>query len=648
MTALRRACLFSFLMASLTLASFRQTAAQQSNSVGHEYFVDCSSTSNGTGESSSSPWNSLQSLQSKVFSPGDVIKLRRGTECRGSLQLKGSGNADHPVRLTAYGEGQRPKVVAEASAEEAFRLFDQQYWDIDSLDLSGGTTYGIFVSGTKGILHHIHLSNLAVHDVFGGSMKNKDNGLVVFSSGSVDQHFDDVLVDGVTAWNTNQWVGIMIGGGNLGFPPESAWNTNAVVRNSTVHEVQGDGIVLFRVHGGRIDSSVAWKTGMQITESIGTPNAIWTWLCDDCTVEGNEAYLTDSPGVDGGAFDIDYGNTKDSVINNYGHDTQGYCVAVFGAGFVTRSSVVRGNVCIDNGRSPRMAAYQGAIFVHTWNNGSIDGLVVENNTIYWSPLGADPPLINDAAIHGGEAVFRHNVIYSTSPFFVESNSALSLKANRYLYYGTQPQRWHYGNAAFDSFKNYQQSTGQDLESSFQEVPTTTANDSWLRASASVPGSIAKSPSLPNNGTDLNGKAVVLKDVPGQWHINSWLPAKLNSDGLLDASVLQQLTILKSISLQFPANRLKIVVVLRADLQTELTAHALRTAIGDLQMNNITFLMERKQVAGSKETSHVVLSSPDGNVCGAWDGFAGPTEIGFAVRKELGTPVYAQMETSKNE
>jgi len=645
MTAFQRACLLLFLTGSLISASFGQANAQRSNSVGHEYFVDCSNSVKGSGESSASPWNSLESLQLKVFSPGDVINLRRGTECHGSLWPKGSGDADHPVRLTAYGEGQRPKVVAEASAEEAFRLFDQQYWDIDSLDFSGGTTYGILISGTKGILHHIHLSNLAVHDVFGGTMKNKDNGLVVFSSGSVDQHFDDVLVDGVTAWNTNQWVGIMIGGGNLGFPPESAWNTNAVVRNSTVHDVQGDGIVLFRVHGGRIDSSVAWNTGMQITQTIGTPNAIWTWLCDDCTVEGNEAYLTDSPGVDGGAFDIDYGNTKNSVINNYGHDTQGYCVAIFGAGFVTRQSVVRGNLCINNGRSPRMANYQGAIFLLSWNGGSMDGLTIEDNTVFWNPYENAPALLNEGNIKAGTAVFRNNTIYSTSPFFVESNRALSLEANRYFYYGTAPQRWQFGGTDFDCFKNYQRSTGQDLESSFQEVPTTTANDSWFRASASVSRSIAKSPSLPNNGTDLNGKAVALKDAPDQWHINSWLPAKLNSDGLLDASVLQQLTILKSISLQFPTNRLKIVVVLRADLQTELTA--LRTAIDDLQMNNVTFLMERKQVS-SKETSHVVLSSPDGKVRGAWDGFAGPTEIGFAVRRELGTPVYSQMETSKNE
>jgi hypothetical protein len=173
-------------------------------------------------------------------------------------------------------------------------------------------------------------------------------------------------------------------------------------------------------------------------------------------------------------------------------------------------------------------------------------------------------------------------------------------------------------------------------------------DDWFRASDSVPGSIAKSPSLPNTGTDLEGKSVALNDAPGQWRINCWLPAKLSSDGLLDASVGQQLTILKSISLQFPASKLRIVVVMRANAQTEMTAHALRAAIGDMQMNNVTFLMEPKQSTGLKDTSRVVLSSSDGKVREAWDGFAGPTEVGFAVRRALGTPVYPQMETSKND
>jgi len=579
-----------------------------------------------------------------TFGAGDTIHVKRGTQCNGTLSPQGSGSADHPIHLTVYGEGPRPKIIAGSKPTQAFRLFNQEYWDVDSLDFSGGNTYGIFVSGDKGILHHIHLSNLLVHDVFGTEMKHKEWGLVTVAPGAERQWFDDVLVDGVTAWNTNQWVGILVGGGNFGFPPEEVWSQHVIIRNSIVHDVQGDGIVLFRVRDGLIDSTVAWRTGMQQTQSIGTPNAIWTWMCHDCIVSNSEAFLTDSPGVDGGAFDIDYGNTNNSVLDSFGHDTLGYCIAVFGAGFVTKTSVVRGNVCIDNGRSPRLSAYQGAIFLYTWNDGSINDLVVENNTVYWNPLGADPAVLNDAVIQGGQAVFRHNAIYSMSPAMVRSNDALSLNSNQYFYYGTQPQRWHYGKLDFDSFGKYQQGTGQDAGSSFQQVSTGSPDDAWLRASDSTGAVI---PRLPDSATDFEGKAVELRAASGQWRVICLLPVKLTAGELLDSSAMRQLVVLKSIAFQFPIDKLKIIVMMHPDLQTDKAYGQLRALIRDLQMNTVTFLTD-SQRAASTSSSQVLLVSPDGKVRAAWEHFAGPTAIGFAVRKELGMPVYPQAETAKNE
>lgn len=630
MIAVRRTCLFFSLITCLTSACLGQAIAQQSSPPGHEYFLDCSSVTNGNGDSSTSPWNSLSSLQAKLFSPGDVIQLRRGTVCHGTLEPKGSGSADRPIRLTAYGEGPRPRLIALASSEEALRLFDQQYWNIDSLDLSGGTTYGIFVSGTKGILHHIHLSNLAVHDVFGGPMKTKDNGLIVFSSGSVEQHFDDVLVDGITAWNTNQWVGIMIGGGNLGFPPESAWNTHAVIRNSTVHDVQGDGIVLFRVHGGSINSSVAWNTGMQITESIGTPNAIWTWLCDDCTVEGNEAYLTDSPGVDGGAFDIDYGNTKDSVINNYGHDTQGYCVAVFGAGYVTRQSVVRGNLCINNGRSPRMANYQGAIFLLSWNGGSIDGLTIENNTVYWNPYENAPALLNEGDIKAGTAVFRHNNIYSTAPRMVNSNTSLSLEQNHYSYFGAGTPQWQYGSQQFKGLSALQNGPHQETDSSYSQHPL----QQWSSA-------------YEQNATPAQTKKLS-SSLRGQPQTQSWvltceLPVSLDAQGMINNPALQQIVVLKSLSQQYHARGLQVKLRLTSLDPQIFKTEAFHNAVTDLDLSGIT--VESRSGSAAERT---FLFQPNGRIAGQWNGFAGPSTLGLALRRWLGTPSFSQMGVNADE
>ncbi len=608
-TSLMRAYKYNTLIVALVIAvsGFAQTNLSNAQRAGRSFYLDCgSSGAMGSGTSAQSPWNRVDQLNATEFASGDTIYLKRGTVCHGTLAPKGSGQEGAPIHLTAYGEGPRPKIVAEASAEESFRLFNQQYWDIDSLDLAGGRIYGIFISGNKGILHHIHLRNLAVHDVLGNEkMKSKDSGLVVLSSGSVDQHFDDVLMDGVTAWNTHQWMGIEVGGGNLGFPPESAWNTNVVIRNSTVHDVQGDGIVLFRVRGGTIENSVAWNTGMQITETIGTPNAIWTWMCDDCTVVGNEAYLTDSPGVDGGAFDIDYGNTKNSVLDNYGHDTQGYCVAVFGAGFVTRQSTVRGNLCIDNGRSPRMAKYQGAIFLLSWNGGSIDGLTMEDNTIYWSPYENAPALLNNGNIKAGTAVFRNNTIDSTAPWMVDSNTSLSFTHNQYSYFGDGNPEWRYGTQRFTSLGELQAGTHQENSSNFAQL----ALQQWPLQTKSQRG----------------------------WLLDCKLPISVDENGMIDDAALRQIVVLKSLSQQYRARGLQVIVRMTSPDAQIFKTQRFRNAVIDLDLDGIAMT----EAAGSG-VEHTMLRRPDGKATEKWDGFVGPTVLGLAVRQAMGEPAYSQM------
>jgi hypothetical protein len=594
----------------------------------HTYFIDCSTSNAGDG-SSAHPWNSLTEAQKHSFVPGDRVALARGTVCHGSFAPQGSGAEGHPIRLTAFGEGARPKIVAGGKVTEAFKLFNQQNWDIDSLDFSGGSTFGVFISGDKGVLHHIHLSNLIVHDVLGEDLKHKESGLVVISPSAVTQHFDDVLIDGVTAFNTKQWAGIHVGGGNFGYPPESEWSSHVIIRNSIVHDVQGDGIVLFRVRDGVIDSSVAWNIGLQLTQSIGTPNAIWTWMCHDCVVSNSEAFLTDSPGVDGGAFDIDYGNTNNSVIDSFGHDTEGYCVAVFGAGFVTRSSTVRGNVCIDNGRSPRLALYQGALFLLTWNNGSIDGLTVENNTVYWNPPALAPALINNAAIQGEPAIFRNNKIHSTSSL-IGSNDKLILTANQYEYVGASPQRWQYGDQTFATFSDYQAKSHQDLDSAFRQIHRVTAGGSSSHQPSLLPNQRAAA----SAGNDPWDWPIESTSVSGQWQIRCVLPAKITVDGLLDADTRRQLVVLKSLRLQFPPERLKIVVEL-SGLSKEI-----KNALPDLQMHNVEFVVATKAVATGYPT--ISLNAPGGKAYKIWQGFAGPAQIGFAVRQALGSPEYSQM------
>jgi hypothetical protein len=553
--------------------------------------------------------------------------------------------------MTAYGTGVRPKIVAASGSAAVLKLFNQEYWNIDSLDLSGADKFGVFVSGDKGILHHIYLANLLVHNVGGAAMKNKESGLVVISPGSIDQRFDDVLVDGVTAYNTQEWVGIMVGGGNFGWPPESTWSTHVTIRDSIVHDVQGDGIVLFRVRDGRIASNVAWNTGMQLTETMGTPNAIWTWMCHDCVVEQNEAFLSDSPGVDGGAFDIDYGDTNNSVVDNFGHDTQGYCVAVFAAGFVTYHSEVRGNTCLNNARSPRMAQFQGAIFLHIWNDGKLDGLVVEDNTVYWNPPGTAPAVINDAVFQSADGIFRNNRIYSTSPWMITSDRSLRLEANQYSLYsndGVLDGRWRYGDRMFQGFADYQAHSSQDAGSTFRQVAATNTDlVFWPESRAAIQQldtTYRELLSKPLIGIDDG--TVLHQQLGGKWTMYALLSGSLDTDGLLDETSRRQLTVLKSLAAQFHGKGLRTVISLRRGREDAAGKGPLNNAISDLNFDAGAFVAAPATDENTSEEPLLLFLSPEGNVIKAWHGGAGAAELGIAVRQKLGNPAYSEIGETK--
>jgi Right handed beta helix region len=599
--------LFKRLLASLiffALPSAMVYAQSSSASASHQFFIDCSSSTAGDG-SQAHPWNSLASAQAHPFVPGDTIALARGTVCRSSFSPQGSGDEAGRIRLTAYGQGRRPRIAASANDRQALLLFNQQYWQVDSLEISGGNKYGVFVSGDNGTLHHISLKNLFVHDVLGGEMKNKDNGLVVIGPSGAKAFFQDVLVDGVIAAHTNQWAGILIGGGNYAWKPDDPLNSRMIIRNSSVQDVMGDGIILFRDSDSVIETSTAWQIGMQTTQTIGTPNAIWTWTCTDCIVRDNEAFLTDSPGVDGGAYDIDWDNTRNIVERNYAHDTQGYCFAVFAAGYVTSESIVRDNLCIDNGLSPRLASMQGAGYIYTWNGGVLRGVRIENNTFQWNPpVSTAPAIVVDADTGNAPISFTGNRIESSAPLFYRSNPHLAPAQNEYTYSGSSEARF-----TLSDKKNV----------------TLTA----LQASGIETGS-----RLASKSRRQTEKATALP-----LRLDVTIDATIDADGLLDSAPLAQLVVLRSLAMQY-GTELAVSVHLRGTQNS--SAEILSNALLDLDVSAIHFAHD------GHGADSIRLLSADGRQFEEWHGFQNAATLGGAVRARLGAPHYADMPASTME
>ena len=435
------------------------------------YYVSPGGSDSNSGLSPDAAWATVTRVNAQPLNPGERVLFARGGHFSGSLRPLGSGSADAPITISAYGSGALP-VIDGGGQEEALRLFNQEHWVVDSLDLTGGQQYGIFVSGDASyrVLHSIHLSNLQVHDIY--SNPRWDSGLVMISPIGDHLTFDDVLVDSVNAYNTNLWYGIHVGF-NLwyGYPTNPALTTNVVIRNSVVHHVYGDGITSAQSQNVLIEKNVVFETGLAPSGVSYTPNGIWTWQCDHTTIQYNEGYATHSYAWDGGVFDIDWGSTNTTIQYNYAHDADGYCVAVMGAHHVTTSnSIVRFNICSNNGRKASQVAQQGDIYVTTFDGGDLDGVQIYNNTGYWNPA-ADGGWIRGrgVAFTGSQPRFvMNNIVYSTTPTVLDLDNGIAMDRNLYWFAGSGLPVWRYGSVVAQKMDDFRSWTGQDWNGMFAD------------------------------------------------------------------------------------------------------------------------------------------------------------------------------------
>lgn len=546
------------------------------------YYVDCQSGSDErAGQTPDTAWKSTAKVSGVALQPGDSVLFKRGTRCSGALAPRGSGTEALPIRAGAYGSGPLPVIEADAGSDAAVRLFDQQGWHISNIETVSGNPYGIFISGSKGRLRHFRLKDLVVRDVT-GTPKTKRAGLVTISA-PAGVAIEDVVIDGVTASNTTQWAGIVVSGGS-----REDRIRDVTVRNSVVHDVDGDGIILFSVDGGLIERSAAWRTGLQPRLTIGTPNGIWTWTCNKCIVRHTEGFWTDSPGVDGGVYDIDWGNDDNVVEENYGHDAMGYCAAVFAAGKrVTASSVIRNNLCLDNGRSPKLARRQGDLYISTWDGGKLDGVEIYGNTFIWTAPVDAPVLQMDHADFAGTRrnVFSRNTVVSTVPSLLHSSRDLNLAGNTWWYTGRGKPTWSYGGEVVDAAPG----AAEKL-----------AKPPIERLLAAPPPSNAV-PNLPPGLRPRGGR---------------WLLALFANRASAEARA--NAVWLRTALAQYGDRNLDGAIVCAADCEN------LRH---DWRLSGVP--------VAEGSGNGMVLISPEGRVAARWTGFVHPADIGFAVRWHAG-------------
>jgi hypothetical protein len=418
----------------------------------------------------------LASVNAVTFQPGDQILLNRGTTCAGTLAPNGSGSSDAPIVVDAYGTGAQP-VINGGTNLAAVQLTNQQYWEINNLEVVGGNLYGVYVFGNvdNANLNHIYLQNLDVHGAQYVSTTRDDSGEVYFASTGIHAVMNDILIDGVTAHDTQASEGIVVyagGGWTQADRSDQQLGSNITVQNSTAHDVGGDGILIMTVTNGLMQDNVTYHTGLCSACTGSTPSALWEWFCHTCTVQNNESYANQTwgQGYDGGDFDIDYYNTSNIVQYDYGHDSAGYCISVFGAeNTVDSDHIIRYNICSNNSQLTN-SPDPGEILLNSWDGGSIDGLQIYNNTFYWNP--ATPGAVVNttwAQVTANQPdLFENNIIYGTGTWMIETTSIFTLDHNVYWTTASGSPSWQVDGNTYTDFASYQVGSNQDAHSFYAD------------------------------------------------------------------------------------------------------------------------------------------------------------------------------------
>ena len=184
---------------------------------GLTYYVDAEKgNDNESGRSPEEAWKTLEKVNSMLFQPGDTILFKAEGTWEGQLWPKGSGNEENSIIIDRYGEGKDPYIKGNMDQGAAVYLYNQQYWEINHLEITNNATVkgdrqGIcFENQDAGILKHIYVKNCNIHDVTGveittGVGSSKCNGGIVgkittqnpsTGEGAVKSKWEDIIIDG--------------------------------------------------------------------------------------------------------------------------------------------------------------------------------------------------------------------------------------------------------------------------------------------------------------------------------------------------------------------------------------------------------------------------------------------------------------------
>lgn len=370
------------------------------------------------------PWKTLDKINSMVFEPGDSVLLRSGNTWTGQLDLSGSGNEDYPVVLTSYGSGEKPLLDGNGAVGAVIQLKNLSHWTISGLEITNPATtqesrLGVLITATGGTHGGFHLDDLYIHDVFGRysfEMIGKNTGGIGII-GENDTRFDDILIENCTIEDIVR-VGIFTNG-NKGVRGDRPI-TNLVIQNNTLKRCAGDGMIIRYAYRPLIQYNLAIENHHVDESLVEFGVAIWVRSTDEAIIQYNRVFDTKGS-KDGQAFDADLEAYRTLVQYNYSANNEGGFMLVYGS---SSDAIVRYNISQNDGLKGKHL-----LDFPIWTNPRGSGII--HNNVFYICEGIDAVLVDEAL---ETAKLYNNLVINKGGgrLFVPSNGKTATFSNNYL------------------------------------------------------------------------------------------------------------------------------------------------------------------------------------------------------------------------
>lgn len=320
-----------------SIKSFAQQTAPKT------YYVDAAGNDNNPG-TKTSPFKTIQKINSIRFKPGDIINFRSGQTFTGTVKIKEDTKGDilHTIVIGSYGNG---KATINADSVSAVVLYKNAFITVNNLILKGAGRKtgnhepGIYLLNSA----HINVNNVEVS----GFQKA---GVLIYDSQNIN-------IKNVSA-HDNGDAGIKVEGPNARTDSKNiriincrAENNPGDPTNLTNHS--GNGIVVGDCKNVLIDHCTATNNGWDMPRIGNGPVGIWAYQADSVIIQHCLAYRnkTSKGAADGGGFDLDGGVTN-SIIQycvSYENQGSGYCIFQYWGASAWYHNIFRYNISENDG-----------------------------------------------------------------------------------------------------------------------------------------------------------------------------------------------------------------------------------------------------------------------------------------------------------